>query len=123
MLLALQWLYGMNYMWTDSRSLYGSVLFLTIRRYRFLQNRIQFSSKFPSTVARVAADQLVFAPISIVGLFTLVQLSKPTSDSVAKRLELARGQVETTLADVLVQNYKLWPGKSFLLYCSSDREF
>ena len=123
MLLVLQWLYGMKYAWTGSRRTYGIVVFLTIHRYRYLQNQIQHSSKFASTVARVAADQLVFAPISVVGLFTLVQLSKPTSDSVAKRLDLARGQVETTLADVLVQNYKLWPGKKILLYCFSDPEF
>lgn len=93
-----------------------------IYRYRYLQNRIQLSSQVASTVARVAADQFIFAPISIVGLFTLVQLSKPTSDSVPQRLELARGQVESTFTNVLVQNYKLWPGKK-VLYCFREPEF
>lgn len=105
-----------------SRHRYGTILVLTIHRYRCLQNRIQLRSKFASTVARVAADQLVFAPISIVGLFALVQLSKPTSDSVVTRLELARNQVKSNLSDVLVQNYKLWPGKNILIYCFSDCE-
>lgn len=87
-----------------------------MHRYRYLQTRIQLSSKVGSTVARVAADQLVFAPISIVGLFTLVQFSKPTSDGVTKRLGLARDQVQSKFADILLQNYKLWPCKKILLH-------
>ncbi|KAL4892956.1 hypothetical protein BDV59DRAFT_36302 [Aspergillus ambiguus] len=78
--------------------------------YRYLQRRVHLSSKLASTIVQVATDQLVFAPISIVGLFTLVQLAKATSDNVTERLELARHQVESTFTDVLIQNYKLWPG-------------
>ncbi|KAI9045898.1 Mpv17/PMP22 family protein [Aspergillus affinis] len=95
-----QWLFGIN-----EPTL---TMFRMLKIY--LQTRIQLSSKLASTVAQVATDQLVFAPVSTVGLFTLVQLAQPNCDNVTRRIERARDQVESTFTDVLLQNYELWPG-------------
>lgn len=80
-------------------------------RYRLLQRRIQLSTHTQSVLARVLVDQAIFAPGSIVGLYYLTELLRPSTGTIQKRLSAAQQSVESSFTQVLLRNYTLWPGK------------
>ncbi|KAJ3545905.1 hypothetical protein NM208_g2277 [Fusarium decemcellulare] len=82
--------------------------------YRFLQTRIQLASHTRSVLARVLADQLVFAPASIVGLYYLKELLQPKSSSLREKLSVAQNNLEHSFSQVLIRNYTIWPAVSYL---------
>jgi hypothetical protein len=80
-------------------------------RYRLLQRRIHLSTHTRSVLARVLADQAIFAPGSIVGLYYLTELLQPSTGAIQDRLSAAQQSVESSFNQVLLKNYTLWPGK------------
>ncbi|CAG9989272.1 unnamed protein product [Clonostachys byssicola] len=82
--------------------------------YRLLQRRIQLSTHTRSVLARVLADQAIFAPGSIVGLYYLTELLQPSTGTIQKRLSAAQQSVENSFTQVLLKNYTLWPAVSYL---------
>lgn len=65
-------------------------------------------------MARVLADQLVFAPASIVGLYYLTEILQPSTVTFQKRLSMAQENVQDSFTRVLMKNYTLWPGELLL---------
>uniref|UniRef100_A0A8H7KDC8 Uncharacterized protein n=1 Tax=Bionectria ochroleuca TaxID=29856 RepID=A0A8H7KDC8_BIOOC len=65
-------------------------------------------------LARVLADQAIFAPGSIVGLYYLTELLQPSIGTIQDRLSAAQQSVESSFNQVLLKNYTLWPAVSYL---------
>ncbi|PWY88200.1 hypothetical protein BO70DRAFT_331432 [Aspergillus heteromorphus CBS 117.55] len=83
-------------------ALYGGAIFgpAATKWFQFLQNRIQLSSPRQTLVARVATDQLAFAP-TMTGVFlstmSVLEGSNP------------REKLHRTYWDALRANWMLWP--------------
>ena len=73
--------------------------------YKVLQNRINFRSQTGTIVARVLADQTIFASTNLfVFLSTMAVLEG--SDP--------RAKLKSTYAEALKKNWMVWPGVQFV---------
>lgn len=68
--------------------------------FGFLSRRVVLSNPTASVVARVACDQLLFAPVILGGFLSTMATLEGKS---------AKERLETTYSQVLVNNWKVWP--------------
>ncbi|KAI9103112.1 putative integral membrane protein, Mpv17/PMP22 family [Phlyctochytrium arcticum] len=71
--------------------------------YRFLNANVQMKSKIGTTVARMTADQFLFAPTNLVCFFTAMGLMEGKSTAEIKK------KFQTTYLPTLKANFILWP--------------
>ncbi|KAI8617320.1 hypothetical protein BC830DRAFT_1167091 [Chytriomyces sp. MP71] len=76
--------------------------------YPFLQRSIAFKSDWGSVLARVAADQLLFAPTFTAGFIVSTTLMSGRS------LTDARARLDEGYKEAIVNNWKLWPAVQIL---------
>ncbi|MCJ1293995.1 Protein required for ethanol metabolism [Xylographa carneopallida] len=92
---------------TGRMALYGGAVFgpAATMWYKVLQNRINFRSQTGTIVARVLADQTIFASTNLfVFLSTMAVLEG--SDP--------RAKLKSTYAEALKKNWMVWPGVQFV---------
>ncbi|ODV87839.1 hypothetical protein CANARDRAFT_215735, partial [[Candida] arabinofermentans NRRL YB-2248] len=97
--------------------IYGGIIFSPIgwKWYRFLQNRISFpiklnaknnknhQQKLLDTIARVAVDQLIWAPIGVPLYFTAMTLME------GEGLNSIKKKLNDKYYETLITNWKVWP--------------
>lgn len=74
-----------------------------LSRYRVLNSKVQFASTAKTVIARVACDQLLFAP-TFIGIFFIYQGLMD-----GRNIRQIRNRLKSAYPTALAANYSIWP--------------